>query len=886
MPHDPTKPGGRDTNASDSSQQGSDDATVLDDATILDPDLTEVEGTSEEWADTVKPENPPAHPGRIGHFTIIDMLGEGGMGAVYLAEQKDPVERKVALKLVHASLRSPEALARFNAERQAMARLSHPNIAALFEAGATDDGFPYFAMENVPGDTLVRHCDANRLDIETRLQLFSQVCSGVQHAHQKGIMHRDLKPSNLLVAEVEGEAIPKIIDFGIAKALDEPLTAAAELTGLRAIGTPDYMSPEALAGDPDLDTRTDIYSLGVVLYELLTGSKPNRPVSAGSSMRVSTTWVPAIRPSTRMAKLDSAELTAIAKSRNLSSVELKTRLGGDLDWIVMKAIAEEPGRRYSSAAEFVADIARHLAYEPVLARPPSTGYRMGRFVRRNRLAVAAGSLVVLALVLGIVGTTLGLLRARVAEADARLEAQRAEQVSGFMTGLFAVSDPGEARGNNITARELLDRGARQIERELGDQPLLKAHLMSTMGDVYNKLGLYDTAVPIAEQVLQLRTEILGPDTPEVAEAASALGEIYRQQGLYAKAADMHQQALDVREAYFGPLHVEVAKNLSDLALIYWYLDRPGEAEAMNRRALGILENLLGSEHGETVASLHRLAWLLTQDGRYQEAVDILTSSISIRERTLGEDHYLVADGYRELAQAFTLMGNFEAAGPLLQKTLDIQQRVLDTNHPDIGFTLLALGRQYRFQHHNEEAVDMFQRAMEQFENSLGPDHYEIANLLNDLGLALADMGRWDSAESAYRRQLAIYEATLPAEHELIGQSLNNLGWVLSDGLQHYTEGAEILRRAVIIFEAGDPEDYWNALSRWSLANNLRDQDLHAQAEPYFEQALGILERTGGANRVDNPDLDQLVADYAKSLRAAGREQDALALELRFSAAEG
>ena len=861
MPKDPKQPVDTDETIVDP------DKTVSPDDTLIESDQTVLE----ENSDKTEGEHPvtPTHPGKIGHFTILETLGEGGMGAVYLAEQKDPVKRRVALKLVHASLRSPEALTRFTAERQAMARLSHPNIAALFEAGATDDGFPYFAMEIVPGDTLVRHCDKHKLDIKTRLQLFSQVCSGVKHAHQKGIMHRDLKPSNLLVAEVEGEAIPKIIDFGIAKALDEPLTAAAELTGLRAIGTPDYMSPEALAGDPDLDTRTDIYSLGVVLYELLTGSKPSTPVSSGSSMRVSTGWVPAVQPSTRLAKLEPINLATIAESRSLTVSELKSRLSGDLDWIVMKAIAEEPVRRYASAADFAADISRHLAFEPVLASPPSASYRTGRFVRRHRLAVAAGAMIVLALILGIVGTTLGLLRAKEAEAEARLEAQRAEQVSGFMTGLFEVSDPGEARGNTITARELLDRGALRIGTELQTQPLLQARMMGTMSDVYGKLGLYGEAVDLEEETLRLSEAELGPDDPQVAESLNRLGDLYRQQARYEESETAIGRAMDIREAIFGSGHPVYAESLNSMAAVKVWLEQTDEAELYYRQAIDIREKHTNVDPANLARSLHHLGWLLVDQGRYDEAEIALQRALDIRERTLGEDHFEVADSLSVLAACHMYQGKYENAEPLMLRALEIERLVLQPDHPDIGESFLALGTLHRFQGDLIEAEDYLKRAVDLFETSLGKNHVNVARVFGDLGLTLVGLGRWREAEPVYRRQLEIYEQNFGAGHTLVGEALNNLGWVLSDGLQRYGEGEDVLRRAVAIFGALNPDDYWNALSRWSLANNLRDQDLHAEAEPYFEQALGILERTGGANRVDNPDLNQLVADYEKSLRAAG-----------------
>ncbi len=866
------------------------DKTVVDEATLVESDQTIAEGDARGAVAPEESNAPPKHPGRIGHFTIIDTLGEGGMGAVYLAEQKEPVERRVALKLVHASLRSPEALARFNAERQAMARLSHPNIAALFEAGATDDGFPFFAMENVPGATLTAYCDEQDLSVRQRLELFVQICEGVQHAHQKGIIHRDLKPSNLLIATIEGKPVPKVIDFGIAKALDEPLHAASELTGLQAIGTPAFMSPEALAGSQDLDTRTDVFSLGVILYELLAGVRPHQKLAAAvTSFKADAERTPARRPSIRVGSMDKTTAAAIASRRGISPAELTRRIGGDLDWIAMKAIADEPDRRYATAAELAADIGRHLGSEPVLARSPTAQYLAGRFVKRHRLAVSAAALIVIALVLGIFGTTLGLLRAQKAETEAVAQAGRADreaaavkEVADFMTGLFEVSDPGEARGNTITARELLDRGAGRIGTELDSQPLLQARLMDTMGDVYGKLGLYNEAVALEEKTLHLREAELGPDDPEVASSLNALGDLYRQQARYKASEDAIKRGLDIREAAFGQDHPNYAESLNSLAAVKFWFGQKDEAERLYRQAIAIRESSADVDPADLANSLHHLGWLLGNQGHYVEAETALQRALDIRENVLGENHFEVADTLIVLASVYTYQARYNEAGELMLRALKIDQLVLEPDHPDIGESLLALGTLHRFQGQLIESEDYLSRAAVLFEASQGEDHVNLARVLGELGWTLGLLERWGEAEAAYYRQLGIYEKKLDPNHLLVGETLNNLGWVLSDGLQHYDQGEKVLRRSVAVFKTGaDPDNYWNALSRWSLANNLRDQGRYADAGPYFEQAYDILKRIGGANRVVNPDLDQLVADYAKSLRAAGKDAEAVALEIRL-----
>ncbi|MCU0626104.1 MAG: serine/threonine-protein kinase, partial [Gemmatimonadaceae bacterium] len=474
-------------------------------------------------------------PARIGPYDIIQLLGEGGMGVVYEAEEREPVRRRVALKLVRTGIDSREILARFDAERRALAVMNHPGIARVLQAGSTDGGQPYFAMELVRGRPITTFCDTHRLTIRERLTLFIDVCQAVQHAHQKGVVHRDLKPSNILVAEEDGRPRPKIIDFGIAKAVGpQPADVLQTQEGL-ALGTVAYMSPEQADADaPDIDTRADIYSLGVLLYELLVGHLPVDPHDVGLYVylaKLAGGETDAPTPSSRLSTLRQRR-NEVAHLRRTDVSHLQQALKGDLDWIVMKAMHPDRAHRYETATALAADLRRHLADEPITARPPTARYRMVKFVRRHRVGVIAAALVSASVIASAVVATVGLVRARRAEASAAREAEANRQVSSFLVDLFRVSDPGESRGNTLTAREILDRGTRRISSELAGQPELQSRMMQVMGTVHSSLGQFAPARALLEDALRSREQVLGPDDPLVAETLVSLAEVARERGEY------------------------------------------------------------------------------------------------------------------------------------------------------------------------------------------------------------------------------------------------------------------------------------------------------------------------------------------------------------------
>lgn len=602
----------------------------------------------------------------IDNYRIIQKLGEGGMGEVYEAEQTEPIRRRVALKIIKVGMDTKQVVARFESERQALALMSHPSIAKVFDAGATEKGRLYFVMECAKGVPITEYCDTHRLNNRQRLDLFVQICEGIQHAHQKGIIHRDIKASNVLVTIQDDKPVPKIIDFGVAKAISQRLTERTMFTELgQLIGTPEYMSPEqAEMTGLDIDTRTDVYSLGVLLYELLVGVLPFESKELRSAgfdeirKRIREQEPP--KPSTRLTT-PGFDTDHALKSRQTDLPTLTRQLRGELDWITMKAMAKDRTQRYASASELAADILRYLKHEPVIAGPPSAMYRLGKYVRRHKVGVAAGALILMTMIIGITGTTIGLVKAVKAEKKAREEAQTAQQISDFLVDLFQVSDPSEARGNTITAREILDKGAEKIDTDLQDQPRVQARLMETIGNVYRSLGLYKLASPILEKSLEIKRSLYGGEHLEVADGLRTLGILYDTQGKYEEAEALFKESLAILEKAFGSDHPNLARNLNSLAIVYWNQGKYAEAEPLFQRSLAIKEKSMGSDHPEVGNTLTNLGILYHLQRKFEEAEPFYQRSQAIFEKALGQDHPYVAYSLRERANLYREQEKFTEA---------------------------------------------------------------------------------------------------------------------------------------------------------------------------------------------------------------------------------
>jgi non-specific serine/threonine protein kinase/serine/threonine-protein kinase len=760
------------------------------------------------------------HPGEsLGPYRLLRKIGEGGMGEVWLAEQAAPLRRQVALKLIKAGMDTRQVVARFEAERQALARMDHPAIARVFEAGETPRGAPYFVMEYVEGERITAYCDRERLSTRDRLELFMRVCEGVQHAHQKGVIHRDLKPSNVLVAIQDGKPIPKIIDFGVAKATGERLTERTMFTERGVlIGTPEYMSPEQadLAG-PDTDTRTDVYALGVLLYRLLVGALPFDPQDLRQAgfdeilRRIREVDPP--RPSTRIGSMGEAS-TEAAKSRRTEPGKLASQLRGDLDWITMKALEKDRRRRYGSPAEMAADISRHLRDEPILAGPPGAGYRAGKFIRRHRAGVAFAALVLI----GLAGfaVTMAVQARRIAR-----ERNRSERVSEFLTGLFRVSDPGEARGSSITAREVLDRGVQKIETELSAEPELQAQLMMTMGNVFANLGLYQKAEPLLEKSAATRRRLLGEKSEETLASMHNLAYLYNLESRYSDAARIYSQVLAIRRELHGEEHHDTLLTMAGLAQAYMQMGRLDEAERVDRRVLEIRRASLGEDHPEAISSLHDLAILTLERRRYPEAEKLYREVLERYGRVLGEDHPSTMATKQNLGIAIRAQGRYEEAEKLFRDTLERERRVLGEDHPMALEVMNQLANLYDDQGRYAEAEAIDLQILEKRRRILGDENHETLSSYNNLGNIYLMQGRYAEAESMYRKTLEGDLRTVGPDHPDTTKVYYNLACLAA--LQG--NRAQALRRL--------DEAVSHGYSHWDVM--MRDSDLAVlRGDPAFD----------------------------------------------------
>ncbi|PWU20463.1 MAG: serine/threonine protein kinase [Verrucomicrobia bacterium] len=814
----------------------------------------------------------------IGNYKLLQEIGQGGFGVVYMAQQQEPVRRRVALKIVKLGMDTKAVVARFEAERQALALMDHPNIAKMLDAGATETGRPYFVMELVKGIRITDYCDQNNLSPRERLEIFVQICRAVQHAHQKGIIHRDIKPSNILITLHDGVPVPKIIDFGIAKATQQELTEHTVFTQFgQFIGTPAYMSPEqAEMSGLDVDTRSDIYSLGVLLYELLTGKTPFDPrelMAAGmEAMRRTLREKEPARPSTRLSTLEAPELTLTAKHRRVEAPKLVRLVRGDLDWIVMKCLEKDRTRRYESASRFADDIENFLKNEPISARPPSRVYQFQRMVRRNKLAFAAATAVLLAIIAGLVVSTWMFCRER----EARL---RSQEVAQFLKDMLHGIDPEVARGRDSVLREILDKAVQRIATKLRNQPLLQAELYNTIGETYLALAQFDQSERMHRTALDLQRKAHAKPA-DLATSLDDLGIVLRRTGNLDEAESREREAVLLCCAAFGRESGTTADALNDLALVLRERGQLADAEAMQREVLAIQTKVRGPQNIPVATALNNLAFTLRDEGKFAEAEKTFRDALSLR-RKLDEKSPRVGVALDNLALIFLEQWRYSEAEATEKEALSLLQSNYAPDHPAVAAALHTLARVYCEQGKLAEANDLHRRVLAMRQTKPTDESREIANSLDNLALVLRKQKKLDEAEELERRSLQMRKRIYQRDdHPAVAYSLDGLGLISQD--QKRLAEAEMCFYNALKIETNwlGAEHPRVATTLNNLALLLRDQGKRAEAEQTLRQALAMRVKLLGeqdpASAKSRRDLDELLLQSRSPTGGQGQASGARA----------
>ncbi|MHC4508922.1 MAG: tetratricopeptide repeat protein [Planctomycetota bacterium] len=759
--------------------------------------------------------------GQIGRYKLLSVLGEGGMGIVYLAEQEGQIRRKVALKVIKPGMDSKRVIARFETERQALALLDHPNIAQVYDAGTTESGRPYFVMEHVKGSPITEYCDRHKLSIEERLILFQEVCAGLQHAHQKGIIHRDIKPSNILVSAGGDRAIPKIIDFGVAKAISQPLTEQTLFTeDSQLLGTPEYMSPEqADMASEDLDTRSDIYSLGVLLYVLLAGLLPydSHTFRQGGIERIRKT----IRetdpktPSTRLTKLGK-EAADIAQNRRIEIQTLARHLRRELEWIPLKAMRKERSERYRSASELADDIDNFLSGAPLIAAPPSNIYRIKKFARRHRALVIGLAAVLAVLIAGVVVSAIF----AIGQARARFEAENARADAQFVSDFLekdVLGAAAKARFGEATAIYMLDSASKSLdESEVEIKPLIEASIRETLGRVYADIGELEKGEQHYEHAIRLYQQHFGDEHPYTRAAwdricwtvyeeqgryhdmeriwagrpGNGLAITYYYLGKYEEAASILEQILERHgdepggETFRAPGHV-----VANLARVYTAQGRYEEAEKLFDKMSTLDANPRGA--GRYVAEL---ADLYREQGRYGKAESLLDWTIEVLRRERGDGHYFTLMSMQVLVRLYIDQDRHEEAETLLNEAIPIARQRFREHYP---FTLRLLNARavlHTKQGEYDDAESLFKEALEGRRSELGDDHPETLQTINDLAILRREQGDYGKAEGWLGQALDGRKLKLGDDHPHTLQSMHELA-VLYVKKDRHQQAADLLIKA-------------------------------------------------------------------------------------------
>jgi serine/threonine protein kinase/tetratricopeptide (TPR) repeat protein len=681
----------------------------------------------------------------VGPYRLLEQIGEGGFGIVFMAEQEQPIRRKVALKILKPGMDTKQVIARFESERQALALMDHPYIARVLDAGATDSGRPYFVMELVKGVPITEFCDQNHLAPEARLKLFLNVCQAIQHAHHKGVIHRDIKPTNVLVTLHDGKPVIKIIDFGVAKATGEALTEQTLFTPYgQMIGTPAYMSPEqAEMSGLDIDTRSDVYALGVLLYELLTGTTPlevKRLREVGyAEMQQLIREEEAPRPSTRLSALGDAA-TVVAGNRGLDVKPFAQLLAGELDWVVMKALEKDRNRRYGTPASFAEDIDRYLRREAIVARPPSTVYKVKKFAQRNRAAVLTAVAVVAALLAGTAVATWQAVRAtragaaaiaaaedaRRAKKDAEAREAETKAVLQFVENhVFAAARPGGqagGQGYDVTLRKAVEAALPFVEKSFPQEPLIEARLRLTLGTSFAYLGDHCMAVEQFEAARALYARRRGPDHPDTLTSMSNLAVSYAALGRHADALKLGEETLALRRAKLGPDHSDTLASMNNLANNYQAVGRHADALKLCKETLALRKAKLGPDDPDTLTGMHNLAVSYAALGRHADALKLGEETLALRKAKLGPDHPETLMTMHNLANSYQALGRSADALKLHEETLAFQKAKLPPDHPETLSSMNSLAVSYEVLGRHADALKLREETLALRRAKLGSDH--------------------------------------------------------------------------------------------------------------------------------------------------------------------
>ncbi len=846
------------------------------------------------------PANDTAGAILAGKYTLVEAVGEGGMGSVWMARQSEPVKRTVAVKLIKRGMDSRNVLARFDAERQALAMMDHPNIAKVFDGGLTPDGRPFFVMELVQGVPITEFCDARKLTPHQRLELFVPVCEAIQHAHQKGIIHRDIKPSNVLVALYDDRPIPKVIDFGIAKATGTQLTEQTIDTGVGGVvGTPQYMSPEqATFNNLDVDTRSDVYSLGVLLYELLAGSPPfsSKELKKAGLMevlRVVREEDPP-RPSTKLSSADA--LPSISANRGIEPKKLMGLLRNELDWIAMKALEKDRTRRYETANGFAADVKRYLSGEPVQAHPPSRGYRLTKFLRKNRGPVVAAGLVGVALLAGIVGTTVGLFEAhrqteiadnrrqdaetaataekaaRGAEKTAKEEAQaslkKMEKGVEILGSIFKGLNPGRAEEEGKALPELLgerlDRATKELEGDAVGDPVAVARLQVILGESQLGLGFPEKAIALCLKAHDTLTASLGPNHRDTLLSAAHLAASYLDAGQYKKALPVYEETLAAMKTHLGPDDPDTLSVMNSLADGY----RTAKLETSVPLALETVKAMKAKyspDHPDVLRSVNTLALSYMESEQFTKALPLLEELLTATKAKFSPDHPETLGAMGNLASAYKALRQYDQALPLYEETLKVRKAKLGPDHPKTLECMNNLAMGYHVTGQLDKAMPLYEATLTAIKAKSGPDHPNTLSCTHNLAKVYLDAKKPDEAVkliqtyvAGQRKQLGAESSPFPFVLAVVGNDLLNA--------QQFSAAEPYIRESVALREKNQP-NAWNTFNSHSMLGEvLLRQQKYAEAEPLLLKGYeGMKQREKtippqASTRIPNA-LDQLVAIY-------------------------